>query len=263
MQPPNPQRCLEVYVLLGSLRAYPRPGFSASEAATEKQKARDLFEHVLKAMDLYDPARVNGDSGRARSKEEAYTHRKAMANFGDDVDLLVEAARLWQDENRPRMRRLLEEAARVVQERVNAGGASEPRLLNNLAVLKHSAGEHAGARTMYEAALTEASAIEGAAGEVVATTILYNLARAYEDHGEVDLAKEAYDKLLGRHPEYSDAKVRQAQIQVSLGRYDDAHEWLKSAMSAQKSNLNLRSALAHFLISRNQLKLAKDFTLAT
>ena len=57
---------------------------------------------------------------------------------------------------------------------------------------------------MYETALTEASAIEGSAGEGMATTILYNLARVYEDQGETNLAKEAYDKLLARHPEYTD-----------------------------------------------------------
>ncbi|EJD02630.1 TPR-like protein [Fomitiporia mediterranea MF3/22] len=263
MQPPNPQRCLEATVLLASLRAYPRPGFSSADAAQERQKARDLYEQVLKAMDLFDPAGLNGSGTRTRSKDEAYTHRKAISNFGDDVELLVEAARLWQDENRPRMRRLLEEAVRVVQERVQAGGSPEPRLLNNLAVLKHNAGELAEARTMYEIALTEASSMEGAVGEGMATTVLYNLARVYEDQGETIIAKDAYDKLLGRHPEYNDAKVRQAQLQVSLSRYDDAHEWLKSALSSQKSNLNLRSALSHFLISRQQIKLARDFTTTT
>ena len=280
MQPPNPQKCLEATLLLASLRAFPRPGFTSSETATEKQKARDLLETVLKAMDFFYLPSINGNSERIRSKEEIYLQRKALTNFGDDVDLFIEAARLWQDENRDRMRRLLEEAVRVVQERVKAGGAREPRLVNNLAVLKHNAGELVEARSMYEAALTEASAVEGAAGESMATTILYNLARVYEDQAETNLAKEAYDKLLGRHPEYSDgkvsstmkialiypysvAKVRQAYIQQSLGRHDEAHEWLKTALSSQKSSLTLRGALAHFLISRQQIKLAKDFTTTT
>lgn len=59
------------------------------------------------------------------------------------------------------------------------------------------------------------------------------------------------------------AKVRQAQILMSLSRFDEAHDLLKNAVIAQKKDLNLRSALAHFLISRHQLKLAKDFTAQT
>ncbi|THH04202.1 hypothetical protein EW145_g5695 [Phellinidium pouzarii] len=263
MQPPNPQRCLEAQVMLASLRASPRPGVSSADAAVERIKARDLFEHVLKALDLTEPVRTNGSIPRSRSNSEIYAHRKAIVNFGDDVELLIEAARLWQDDDRPRMRRMLEEAVRIVDARVRTGGAGEPRLLNNHAVLKHLDGELAEARVMYEIALTEASAIEGAVGEGMATTILFNLARVYEDQGEVGIAKEAYNKLLGRHPEYVDAKVRQAQLFISLSQYDEAHELLKSALTSQKQNLNIRGALAHFLASRQQLKLAREILAQT
>ena len=61
----------------------------------------------------------------------------------------------------------------------------------------------------------------------------------------------------------STAKVRQAQILMGLSRFDDAHELLKNSISVQKNNVGLRSSLAHFLISRQQLKLAKDFTTQT
>ncbi|KAH8118914.1 TPR-like protein [Phellopilus nigrolimitatus] len=263
MQPPNPQRSLEAMVMLASLRAYPRPGVSSADAAIERQKARDLFEHVLKALDFPGSVSVNGNTPHARSNSEAYAHRKAVANFGDDVELLVEVARLWQDENRPRMRRVLEEAVRIVEARANAGGTGDPRLQNNFAVLRHLDGELTEARTMYETALTEATAVGGAVGETMATTILYNLARVYEDEGEVGIAKDAYDKLLSRHPEYADAKVRQAQLLISASQYDEAHELLKSAMTSQKSNLNIRAALAHFLASRQQLKLARDIVTQT
>ena len=50
---------------------------------------------------------------------------------------------------------------------------------------------------------------------------------------------------------------------MSLSRFDEAHDLLKNAVSAQKKDVNVRSALAHFLISRHQLKLAKDFTTQT
>jgi RNA polymerase-associated protein CTR9 len=42
----------------------------------------------------------------------------------------------------------------------------------------------------------------------MSTSMLYNLARVYEDGGDVAMAKEAYDKLLARHPEYVDGECR-------------------------------------------------------
>ena len=47
LQPPNPQKHLEVQVLLASLRAYPRAGMSSLDLAADRSKARDLCENVL------------------------------------------------------------------------------------------------------------------------------------------------------------------------------------------------------------------------
>ena len=44
----------------------------------------------------------------------------------------------------------------------------------------------------------------GTSFDGVSTTILYNLARVYEDGDDVDMARAAYEKLLTRHPEYVD-----------------------------------------------------------
>lgn len=202
MQPPNPQRPVEAIVMLASLRARPQPGLSSADAAVDRQKARELLETILRTLDLFQPTKPNGTA--SKSKSETYARRKAVALFGEDTDLLFEAARLWQDGDRTRMRLILEEAARIVQDRVEAGQPGEPRLLNNLAVLRHNDGDFTAARSLYERALTGASLVEGAAGEGMATTILYNLGRVYEDQGEASTAREAYDKLLGRHPEYAD-----------------------------------------------------------
>lgn len=139
--------------------------------------------------------------------------RKAQANFGDDVDMFIEIARLWQDDNQDRLRSALNSAVRASE----ANEYSNPSLLNNLAVVKHLDGNFSEARSIYENALTSAST--GVTGqsqtqiEAISTTILYNLARAYEDQGEVSLAKEAYEKLISRHPEYIDGKF------LHFGRY--------------------------------------------
>ena len=102
------------------------------------------------------------------------------------------------------MQRLLSEAVSLVKARARSGTSGEPRLLNNLTVLKHLEGDVGGARGLYETALTTATGLGAEEGEGVATTILYNLAITYEDQHETGIAKEAYDKLLYRHPEYVD-----------------------------------------------------------
>lgn len=188
LQAPNPQRSLEASVMLASLRAYPRPGVSSSEVAQEKSRARDLFDRVTKGLELED-SRTNGN-GRS----------KASRRISDDIEMHAEIARLWQGENLDRTGKALQEALRVSQ----ASGQTDPRLINNIGVLQHLEEKFSEARTMYESALTGATSLSSDIAEGLSTTVLYNLARVYEDEGEDDLAKDAYEKLLSRHPEYVD-----------------------------------------------------------
>ncbi|TDL26025.1 TPR-like protein [Rickenella mellea] len=240
LQPPNPQRSLEAMVMLASLRAYPRPGVSSVDAAQERTRARDLFDHIFKAI-------------------ESPNNQRSMPGFVEDIDMYVEIARLWQDESPDRMRKALQEAVRLSQNT----GQLDPRLLNNLGSLHHMEGDLGEARTTYELALTNAGVLGPDTAEAMSTTVLYNLARVYEDQGDEDAAKDAYEKLLARHPEYVDAKVREAQLLVNLNRSNDAHELIKQALASQNSNLNIRAFYTHFLIHNNMIKPAKDFVFAT
>jgi RNA polymerase-associated protein CTR9 len=118
----------------------------------------------------------------------------------DDVEMQIEVACLWQGENLERMGKALKEALRVSQ----ASGESNPRLVNNIAVLHHLEGNLIEARAMYESALTSVTTLPVDNAEALSTTVLYNLARVYEDQGDENFARDAYDKLLSRHPEYVD-----------------------------------------------------------
>ena len=189
IQPPNPQRSVEATVILASLRAHPRPGVSSADVAQEKLKARELFDRVTKAIEI-DDARANG---------HATTSRTSSA-LNDDMEMHVEMARLWQEDNIERTAKAFRDAARVSL----AGSQVDPQLLNNLGALQHMEGNLDDAQAMYEDALTKAAALSPEDGEAMSTSILYNLARVYEDNGEHAMAKGAYDKLLSRHPEYVD-----------------------------------------------------------
>lgn len=173
--------------MLASLRIFPRPGVSTQDAIQEKVRARELFDRVVKVLEL----EAASDIGK---------QRKTSLGIADDVEMHIEISRLWQTENLDRMGKSLKEALKASQ----TSGDNNPRLENNVGVLHHLEGNLKEARSMYESALTSATTMSAEIVEGLSTTVLYNLARVYEDEGEETLAKDAYEKLLSRHPEYVD-----------------------------------------------------------
>lgn len=192
LQAPNPQKSLEATVMLASIRSSTRPGISTTEMAQERIRARDLFDRVSKSLEIEDQQKTNGSNGHVPN---ATTVSRSIS---EDMNMHLEIARLWQDENLDRTTKALKEALRIN----NISGEPEPRLLNNLGALHHLDGRYTEAREFYESALTASIGSESA--ETILTSILYNRARVYEDQGEDDKAKDAYEKLLSRHPEYVD-----------------------------------------------------------
>ena len=191
--------------MLASLRAHPRPGVSNTDAAQERVKARELFDRVLKGIEIEEATRNNAPTNGHGHVQGMSRSAKRMH---EDMDMHAEVARLWQeggDSSLERMCRALREALRISE----GGGKADPRLLNNLGVLCHLEGNMTEARELYERALTSAAGLgpdTGSVGEGMSTTMLYNLARVYEDAGGDAMAKDAYEKLLARHPEYVDGE---------------------------------------------------------
>ncbi|KAH9961533.1 RNA polymerase II-associated protein [Russula dissimulans] len=251
LQPPNPQKSLEATAMLASLRLHPRPGVSSSDAAQERAKARELFDRVYRTIEQSeDAATQNGNATRS----EPPPPRVVV----DDVEMHIEFARLLQSENLDRTGKIFREAVRIGEE----AGRVEPRLLNNLGMVSHLESRFAEARIMYENALVGASAL-GAEAEATSTSVLYNLARVYEDLNDDAKAMEAYEKLLDRHPEYVDAKIRRAHILSSMHQANEAHDLLKDSLVSQSSNLNLRAYYTYFLIQSNASRAAREFVFGT
>ncbi|KAF5322225.1 hypothetical protein D9619_001333 [Psilocybe cf. subviscida] len=248
LQAPNPQRSVEATVMLASLKAFPRPGITGADLSQDRARARELFDRVMKTLELED-TRANGQSVSKMSR-----------GIAEDVEMHAEIARLWQEENLDRTGKALREALRIGQ-----SGAKETdpllvaRLTNNIGVLHHLEGRHGEARAMYEGALTNVTTVKSDVAEGLSTTMLYNLARVYEDQGEDDMAKGAYEKLLSRHPEYVDAKIRQAHMLTQINRANEANEVLKTALTSHNSNLNLRAYYTYHLIHYHTIRAAKDF----
>ncbi|KAL7281504.1 hypothetical protein ACG7TL_004819 [Trametes sanguinea] len=252
LQTPNNPKSLELMAMLASLRAFPRAGVSSADKVEEKKRARELFDRVCKAIGTPGdgPAQANGHSQALTS---------SARKLGEDSEMFIEIAKLYQDESLEKLERAYKQAVRINEN----SGKTEPRLVNNLGALRHMEGHLDEARSLYETSLTHAAGLDSSAAEAMSTSILYNLARVYEDQGEEPKAREAYDKLLARHPEYVDAKLRQAQMLAAVNRHNDAHDLLKQALSSQSTNLNLRAFYTHFLIQSNLPKPAKDFVFLT
>lgn len=199
LQSPSNQHSVEAMAMLASLRAHPRPGVSTSEFAKEKERARELFEKVIKELHLpEDTARVSTSTNGVGSSRP----NKSARNLAEDVDMHVEIAKLWQDDNVDIVKRAAQEALRINE----VAHRLEPKLMNNLGVLDYMEGNLQQARAAYEQALTSNTVAALPDGDAISTTILYNLARVYESQGELDRAQEAYEKLLAHHPEYVDGQ---------------------------------------------------------
>ncbi|KIP06107.1 hypothetical protein PHLGIDRAFT_107356 [Phlebiopsis gigantea 11061_1 CR5-6] len=252
LQPPNAGRSVVASAMLASLRAHLRPGMSSSEHTKEKAKARELFDRVIKTLYLPEQTHqpLNG---------QGTLLTRSQRRIAEDVELHAEIAKLFYQEDIGKVERAFQEAVRLS----DLTGRTDPRLLNNLGALRYLSGHSEEARVLYERALTDASSQGTRESDSMATSLLYNLARVYEDQGEGAKAKEAYEKLLSRHPEYVDAKIRLAQMLVDLNRHNDAHELLKQALASQNGNLNLRAFYTHFLIQSNLPKPARDFVFST
>lgn len=185
--------------MLASIRALSRPGLTTAELAKAKVQARELYDRVARALNLPEQAHAP-----VNSHTTTLSLTRSQRKLAEDIHMHVEIAKLWYEDDTPRVERALNEAFQLSE----ADGTVDPRLINNIGALAHLSKRYDVARTMYERALTDATTQSTPNNEKASTSILYNLARVYEDQGEDSLAKDAYDKLLSRHPEYVDGMCR-------------------------------------------------------
>ena len=259
---------LECLIMLASLRAYARPALSANDAVTERARARELFERAISVFNGSHKAHV--DQGKFPPRIPT-----SVRALRDDMEMHVEIASLWHRENIGHAINALQEAIEVNS--LGPPAISSSKLRCNLAVLQHLSGMHAEARALYEEALLATLSEGSADSEMSSVTILYNLARVYEDTAEYGLARDAYIKLLSRHPEYVDgvsaslpspsaankqrlAKARMALMRMEEKRYDEAHSLAKQVLSTGEKNPEIRAFYIWLLCQTGQVKPAKAFT---
>ncbi|KAH8924948.1 TPR-like protein [Atractiella rhizophila] len=253
--------CIEALLNLSALHYHQTySSMSHTDASKWRKEAKSVFETLFRLADevkaLKPGANVLPWMGKVRRVME------------EDHDWWAEAGRLWTDEDPEKALRYYRQAEKIRKQN-GAGGPLPSQWLNNIGVclfklrsVKSIEGLDAEAEYSFQQAMLLEQQARGEE-EGALTHITFNLGVVYEVQGKSDEAKEIYGKILERHPEYVDAKVRLACMHLDAKDYDSAHELLKQALQSQSTNSELRCMYSHFLLTTRQDKLARDFATET
>ncbi|PLW41930.1 hypothetical protein PCASD_12797 [Puccinia coronata f. sp. avenae] len=252
--------CIEALTNLAALRTHLAFNSSSSnEASSEKTKAKELYERITRlfATRLKNPSINPDDEGIMPPR---------IREVASDPDLYIEVARLSSDTDINRAMKAYRQSLTV---REDLGKPIPAMLLNNIGVLEWKKGHLAEAQEKIESALAAtASAVVGdeterEINERTAVCMLFNLGVICEEAKDKEKAKDIYERILLRHPEYVDAKARLALMYLTEKNFDKTNALLKEALTSQTGNGELRALYTYFLIESNQIKQARDFTVAT
>lgn len=242
-------KSLEAMTLLGVLLA--EDVFAGQAASTkedktaEARKAVALLESVRLAWK--DPKKkVTADAAVLLNLARLYEHdqpEKALACLQQVEQMALDDI---SEEDLPEDLGDEEEERRFRRELLS------PQLLNNIGCFHFHAEKFGEAREDFQTALNacvklgDRASEEGIDTDALVSTISYNLARTCEAESVDDEAKKIYEGLLGRHPDYIDARIRLAYLAYKDDPQAGAQE-IKSLQDSDPSNLEVRSLFGYYI----------------
>ncbi|UZJ54507.1 hypothetical protein CBS101457_003827 [Exobasidium rhododendri] len=241
-----------------------------------------LFQEVSSSQDADQEATLALARTALANEDLSESSLEEISKLGMDELAYVQLADLYQNSkdghgsgDLSRAIQCFTQALRVVNRKrteSGTGGVGEEeleslgiRLQGNLGALLGTKGIESTGELSAQAlglAVRQLQAGLEAAGKAVSnssldaekTTTLYNLGRVLEASGHVEDAQKAYDAVLATHPEYVDAKVRQALLIVCKPTARGSKEatqlgstLFKEALSSDPVNLDTRSTFVCFL----------------
>lgn len=130
-----------------------------------------------------------------------------------------------------------------------------PQLLNNMGCFHFQAERFVRARDLFQAALNAcvkaASRDETIDTDALVTSISYNLGRCYESENMLDEAKDVYENLLKRHPDYVDARIRLTFIILPS---EEGPKAMKALFKEHEDNMEVRAMYAWYQKKANRSK---------
>lgn len=133
-----------------------------------------------------------------------------LRGVGDDSDIFVDLARLWQEDSIEKAIGACETAVSINADPEVDGKSTnmrDARISSNLGALFQLQGNVETAERTYQEALQSLASENGKEAEFLKTVLAYNLARAYEEGGEVVEAAQWYRDVLRQHPEHMECEL--------------------------------------------------------
>ncbi|KAI5868056.1 tetratricopeptide [Durotheca rogersii] len=244
----NNERNYEAMILLGTL--YAEEVFANLQTGAKENKTAEM----RKAVDYLEKVSA--------------AWKDPQKNLSPDPAILLNLARLYESDQPDKALECLLQVEKLELDQIPsseypAGIEDEaalrnalrknlpPQLLNNIGCFYSQAENHNSASQMFEAALGSCMRI-GEKGEdidtdALVTTISFNLGRSYESQGLTDQAVEVYEKLVARHDDYTDAKVRLAYIKLRKNPNKEGPDTVAKLYQENSSDLEVRALYGWYL----------------
>lgn len=254
--------------------------------ATNKSTEAMTLLGILYAEDVFNnqAAGSKDDKSTELKKAVAYLEQVRISwkdpkkKVTPDSAVLLNLARLYESEQPEKALQCLQEVEKMEMEEIPdedlpldleddtskasaRRGMLSPQLLNNIACFFYQAEKLSQAREYFQAALNSSVSIrekdETIDTDALVSTISFNLARTYEAQGIEEQAKEIYNGLLERHPDYIDAKTRLAYITHQSDPAAGA-EAIQKLLEFDPANLEARSLYGWYINKHKKRTLALD-----
>ncbi|KAH7117157.1 hypothetical protein B0J11DRAFT_469689 [Dendryphion nanum] len=255
------QPTLEAQIVLGTL--YAEDVFNAQASNSKDDKSNEL-KKALKYLE-----------------DVVKTCKDPKKRLQTDQAVLLNLARLYESAHPDKSLKCLEEVEQMELDAVPEEDYPEnieddtlikpalrqllpPQLLNNMGCFQYQNERFAQARDLFTVALKACVTAEDRDNTIDAdalvTTISYNLGRTYEAETMFQEAKDTYESLLKRHPDYIDARIRHTYITLRQKPTDEGPKAVAKLYEEHKDNLQVR-ALYGWYVSKSKKKshtLAED-----
>lgn len=194
------------------------------------------------------------------------TWKDPKRKISPDSYVLLNLARLYETESPEKSLQCLQQVEQMEMDDIDDDDRPEtkdeaelksalremlpPQLLNNMAAFNFQSERFSQAREIFQTALN-ACVKAGAKDkdldtDSLVTSISYNLARTYEAESMLDEAKQVYQGLLERHPDYTDARIRLAYIGLRESPSDGAQA-VKKLLDSEPGNLDIRALYGFYI----------------
>ncbi|KAF1942074.1 hypothetical protein EJ02DRAFT_183295 [Clathrospora elynae] len=245
---------LEAQTLLGTL--YAEDVFAAQNSKSTEDKSAEL-KKALKYLETVQSA-----------------WKDPKKKIIPDQSVLLNLARLYETDHPEKSLKCLEEVEQIEIEAIPDEDYPEgleegaqltaalrellpPQLLNNMGCFHFQAERYVRAQELFQVALSACVNAENRDETIdtdaLVTSISYNLARTYEAEGVSNEAKEVYESLLKRHPDYVDARLRLTYMALRESPQDEGPRAIKELFKENEDNVEVR-ALYGWYVNKSKKK---------